>query len=225
MQIKSLIALVVFSGCCQGASAQQGDVTGLTRLAAIPHPLVLRATGEQASIGADTLTLPASKGTDLYANTDGSKTMDNTPRVLFAAPGDFIFSAKVDAQFNAAFDGGALIVYIDGQHWGKLLFERTMDGQNAISTTVTRTVGDDALHQMIAASQVYLKVARRGDVFVFYTSTDGVQWRMVRSFGLGAHAQVKLGFSSQSPLGPRFSARFSDVQFRAAAFKDYWQGK
>ena len=86
-------------------------------------------------------------------------------------------------------------------------------------------MGDDALHGAREGSEVYLKVVRRNDMFVFYTSPDGQHWNMVRSFGMVGAASMKVGFSSQSPLGDAFSAQFSDVKFRHSAFKDFWQGE
>lgn len=194
-------------------------------LDALPFALETVAPAGAAAITPQAITLTAVEGTDLYANIDGSEVTDNTPRVLFAPSGDFIFSAKVTAGFKSAFDGGALILYADRANWAKLLFERTRDGKAAISTTVTKTAGDDALHQMIDGDAVFLKIARKGPLYVLYTSLDGATWRTVRAFSLPAKAPVKLGFSAQSPMGPDFQARFSEVRFRAGAFKDYWQGE
>lgn len=194
-------------------------------LAAIPYPLTASSPQVLAGVGRDELTLAAGKGTDLYANTSGTESSDNTPRVLFQPEGDFIFSARVSGRFGAAFDGGALIVYVDKSHWAKLLLEQGKDGKAVISTTVTQSAGDDALHQQVEGSSVHLKIARKGGMYVFYTSADGVQWRVTRAFGLPGSGKAMVGFSSQSPKGPSFSARFSDVRYRGAGFKDYWQGE
>ena len=86
-------------------------------------------------------------------------------------------------------------------------------------------MGDDAHHGLRDGSEVYLKIGRRKALFVFYTSPDGKSWSMVRSFGMPAAATVKVGFSSQSPIGEAFSAQFSEITFRSATFKDFWQGE
>lgn len=62
-------------------------------------------------------------------------------------------------------------------------------------------------------------------MFVFYTSPDGKNWSMVRSFGMRAGAGIKVGFSSQAPKGDAFSAQFSDIKFRNATFQGFWQGE
>lgn len=194
-------------------------------IAALPFALDMQVDAGTAQVQAGTLALTAKKGTDLYANTDGTETADKTPRVLFQPAGDFIFSAKANASFGKPFDGAALIVYNDKAIWGKLLFEMAKTGKPGISTTVAKGAGDDAHHGTREGSDVYLKVVRRKDMFVFYTSPDGTSWSMVRAFSLPGAATVKVGFSAQSPMGEEFRARFSDTKFRNATFKDFWQGE
>lgn len=194
-------------------------------LSAIGYPLEIQAAAELAAIANDTLTLSATKGSDLYANPDGSKVTDNTPRVLFTPAGDFIFSTRIEAGFNKAFDGAALLVYAGKTNWGKVLFERMPDGSNAVTTTITKGAGDDALHQQVDGGVAYLKLARKGGVYVFYLSKDGTAWRVLRTFALPSGEPVKIGFSAQSPQGERFSARYSDIRWRAKGFDNYWQGE
>ena len=67
-------------------------------------------------------------------------------RIYFKTGADFIFSAKVNANFTKAYDGGAIFIYDDSKNWGKLLFERFKSGKNGIASTVTRSKGDDAYH-------------------------------------------------------------------------------
>ena len=194
-------------------------------LAAIPYPLELGSEPGAVAASPGGLRIVANKGSDLFVTPDGASIADKTPRALFMPVGDFILSAKVDAHFQREFDGGALIVYVDQVHWAKLLFERARSGKTGISSTVAKGVGDDAHHGAAPVNSIHLKIARRKDMFVFYTSVDGAAWNMVRTFSMGPAAKVKVGFSSQSPVGERFSAGFSDIRFRAASFKDYWQGE
>ncbi|RSZ60265.1 DUF1349 domain-containing protein [Massilia atriviolacea] len=194
-------------------------------IAALPFALDMHADPGAAQVDAATLVLVAKKGSDLYVNTDGTEMADTTPRVLFQPAGDFIFSARVGAGFGKPFDGAALIVYGDKTSWGKLLFELARTGKPGISTTVAKGVGDDAHHGAREGSEVYLKVVRRKDMFVFYTSPDGANWSMVRTFSLPGAGTVKVGFSAQSPMGEEFRARFSDIRFRNATFRDFWQGE
>ncbi|NQY63536.1 MAG: hypothetical protein HRT38_07330 [Alteromonadaceae bacterium] len=54
-----------------------------------------------------------------------------------------------------------MIVYANGQQWGKLLFERFKSGKNGIATTVSTMKGDDAYHGTRETSSQYLKIARQ----------------------------------------------------------------
>lgn len=225
---KSTLLALAAAGVLMAGQSGASEVTlkdGKLAIDTLPFTLETQLEQGVASVKNEALVLQAKKGTDLYANTDGTELANKTPRVLFQPTGDFIFSAKVTADFHQAFDGGALIVYGDQANWAKLLFEFSKSGKAGISSTVAKGVGDDAHHGVRDGNEVYLKVVRRKDMFVFYTSPDGSKWSMVRSFGMPAAATMKVGFSSQSPMGDAFSARFSDIRFRNAAFKDFWQGE
>ena len=218
-------ALTPLAALAQTEAGASAKAQAGTSIAAIPYPLTIRSPEGGALITGGELTLSAAKGTDIYANVDGSKIVDDTPRVLFTPRGDFIFSARIQTAFHSAFDGAALLVYAGNATWGKVLFERMPDGSNAVTTTITQGKGDDALHQQVEGSVVHLKVARKGGVYVFYLSTDGAAWRMLRTFALPTDQPVQVGFSAQSPKGERFTAHFSDLRWRARGFDDYWHGE
>jgi regulation of enolase protein 1 (concanavalin A-like superfamily) len=219
------LAAVLVLASAQALASEATFTAGKLAIDTLPFALEARPEGGAASVKHKALVLQAKRGSDLYANANGTEITDNTPRVLFQPTGDFILSAKVTAAFNQPFDGAALIVYGDKANWAKLLFEFAKTGRPGISSTVAKGVGDDAHHGVREGSEVYLKVVRRNDVFVFYTSPDGQHWSMVRSFGMAGAATMKVGFSSQSPVGDSFTAQFSDVRFRRASFKDFWQGE
>lgn len=194
-------------------------------ISTIPYKLEAHPELGDFAITNNILTLTALKGTDLFTEADGLTTTDNTPRVLFQPKADFIFSAKVAANFTSAHDGAALIIYGDQLHWAKLLFNYSKDGKNIVSSMVTKAEGDEAYHSEKADSDLYLKIARKKDVFVFYTSPDGTNWDYIRSFQLKIKHPIKVGFIAQSPLSEKFTATFSDIKFEDATFKDFWQGR
>ncbi|MFP5391185.1 MAG: DUF1349 domain-containing protein [Gammaproteobacteria bacterium] len=220
---KTLVALLLAAGMTVGALATAA--ANQPTLASIPYPLEAQVGQGSWSADKDALTLVASAGTDLFVSPDGREVADNTARVLFVPKGDFILSAKVSGAFKSKYDGGALIVYGDRTHWGKLLFEQGGNGEAGVWTTVAKDVGDDAYHGASKEDAVYLKIARQKDMVVFYRSADGKQWQMIRTFGMPSATPLRVGFSSQSPTGKQFSARFSEIKLRAATFKDYWQGE
>ncbi len=213
------VLMLAMAAWCGAALAQTGAAD------AIPYPLEPLSGQGKVTMSASTLTLAAGARTDLYANTDGTKVADTVPRVLFTPKGDFIFSAKVSGAFAADFDGGSLIVYGDKTLWAKLLFERLPSNKAVIATTITKGVGDDAHHGAREGEAVYLKIARRNDTYVFYTSSDGKNWNMVRTFGMPAGTPLKVGFAAQSATGSGFTAQFSEISYRPVAFKNYWHGE
>ena len=211
---KSVLAALALAALLAGAQATASETTfsaGKLAIDTLPFALESRPDAGAAHVKNKALVLQAQKGSDLYANADGTEITDNTPRVLFQPTDDFIFSAKVTAAFHQPFDGAALIVYGDKANWAKLLFEFAKTGRAGISSTVAKGVGDDAHQGAREGSEVYLKVVRRNDMFVLYRSPDGQHWSMVRSFGMAGAATMKVGFSSQSPVGDSFTAQFSDV--------------
>jgi regulation of enolase protein 1 (concanavalin A-like superfamily) len=196
-------------------------------LPSLPHELALDAEHGEVRFHGDALEIAADKGTDLFTDPTGKEASDNAPRALFAAQGDFVMSAKVSPRFGgAAYEGGALLAYAGPACWGKLLFERFESGHNGIATTTSRGAGgDDAYHGTRESPVQYLKLVRRGDAYVFYTSADGTGWNFVRSFALSCGGPVRIGFSAQAPFSDGFAATFSEVRYRKGTIRDYWQGE
>ena len=194
-------------------------------IATIPYSLAIGSQAGEAKTINNTLSLTAFKGSDLFVGTDATALADSAPRVLFQPKGDFIFSAKVNADFQGLYDGGALLVYSDAAHWAKFLFEMEKPDEFSVTSTVARPGSDNSSHTLEKTKSVYLKIAHTKDMFVFYTSEDGAKWKYARHFDLKTTAPVKIGFSAQSPMGDKFTATFSDIKFREATFKDFWQGE
>ncbi len=194
-------------------------------ISTIPHSLELGSQPNEAKTTNNVLSLSAFKGSDLFVGTDASNLADTAPRVLFEPKGDFIFSAKVTADFKGLYDGGALVIYSDAGHWAKFLFESAKPGEFSVTSTVARPESDNSQHSLEKSKSVYLKIAYAKNMYVLYTSQDGATWHYVRHFSLKTTAPVKIGFSAQAPVGDKFTATFSEIKYREATFKDFWQGE
>lgn len=207
------------------SESNQGFHHATKRLDAVPFTLQINNQNGVVTLNKNEIEITALKGTDLFTNTTGDKSADNSPRVLFTPKGDFILSAKVTANLDTAYSGGALIVYVDNKRWAKLLFERFKSGDNGVATTITNNTGDDAYHGTLHGQTQYLKIARHGSSYVFYSSNDGEKWHFLRHFNLSIDKPVHIGFTAQSPLSEELTANFSDISYEARRFEDFWQGK
>lgn len=180
---------------------------------AIPYSLNTWDLESDHSIQDTKISITAVKGTDLYISPDGNTTIVNAPKIYFETSSDFSFSAKVFGDFLSSYDGGALFVYQDSTHWAKLLFEQFDSGKNGIGTLVTKTVSDDAHHDVFDQNSVYLRIIKSGTVFSFSWSENNLEWQSVRNFSLPYSDSFKVGFLSQSPIGQQLSVEFSDIKF------------
>jgi hypothetical protein len=57
-----------------------------------------------------------------------------------------------------------------------------------------------------------------------YASPDGLSWKLVRVFALGAAPQLRVGFEAQSPVGESGTATFSEIRYEARRIDDVFAG-
>ena len=173
------------------------------------------------------LTIAAGGTSDHFIDPRTSRATLNAPRVLGAIPGggDFQLSALVRVEFEATFDAGVLLLWVDELTWAKLCLEYAPDGRPMVVSVVTRGLSDDANAMVVDNDQVWLRVSRRGPSYAFHASTDGERWDFVRHFALPVEpAKVRAGFSAQSPTGAGCVSHFSRVRFLAAPLADLRDG-
>ena len=169
------------------------------------------------------LTIKSGERTDWYISpTDGKKSA-NSPIMLFPAPKDFWFSAKVTVDFKSQFDAGVLAVYADENNWVKFAFENSVDKKPSIVSVVTRDISDDCTGAAIEGNSVYLKISKSSQAIFLYFSSDGQRWKLARALKLGPEKPLYFGFSAQSPTGGGSTATFSEIHFKPEALK-FWTG-
>lgn len=161
------------------------------------HPPVKWETLPEGGIR---VTVPAKA--DYFRDPAGAINNDNAPFLWKPVTGDFIAQAHVRPDFNFTYDSGVLMVRHDEQNWAKLCFERTDFGTTAAVSVVTRGVSDDANGADLAVPDIWLQIARSGNVFALHYSLDGQSWRMVRIFNLPVPPTVQVGVVAQCPIGP-----------------------
>jgi hypothetical protein len=159
------------------------------------------------------LTISSNAKTDWFVDPFDGTVAKNAPILLFTPGSDYVLSARVTVTFATKWDPGALMVLGDVHHWAKLSFEFSPDSKPTLVTVVTRGLSDDCNSMHLPGDSVYLRIAKSGNTYVFYFSTDGQSWEILRTFSLDTELPVRAGFESQSPAGPGAAAKFSAITY------------
>jgi uncharacterized protein len=201
-------------------------------IAALPFPVTPSQDGvwhPDEPAGAVIANAPAH--TDLYINPGGdgsgdAESMLNGATLLGTPPaGDFQFSARVSVGFEAQFDAGVLLLWIDERHWAKFCFEFSPDSEPMVVSVVTREHSDDANAFVLPDPSVWLRISRIDRVYAFHASTDSETWRLIRVFTLGDELDDHMiGFEAQSPTGDGCVVTFDRVRFTSERLADLRDG-
>jgi uncharacterized protein len=195
------------------ASALAAGQTPLS-IPGIPGSLHWQNTPRSSNIDSkNVLTISSNPKSDWFVDPfDG--TVANSAPILFFTPGsDYVLSARVTVKFATKWDAGALMLMGDDHHWAKLSFEYSPDGKPTLVTVVTRGLSDDCNSINVSGNSVYLRMAKSSGTCVFYFSTNGQNWQILRTFSLDTDLPVRIGFESQSPAGPGAVASFSAITY------------
>jgi uncharacterized protein len=167
--------------------------------------------------------LVAGPRTDLFRPPDGGPPTLDAPALLADVhDGDFVLSAQIEAELQATFDAGALLLWHDENTWAKLALELSPEGRPTVVTVVTRGRSDDCNSVVLDEPRAHLRLARIGDAFAFHLHAEG-RWQLVRHFFLGS-AGVRVGFLAQSPTGRGCAVRFSQVRVESRRLADLRDG-
>ena len=182
---------------------------------ALPAPLTWRnppasSTYDQAT---NVLTISAAPKTDWFVEPSSGGVATTGPVLLFTPASDYVLTSQVAVNFAAKYDSGALILWADDHHWAKFSFERSPNGVPAVSTVVTKGTSDTWNSPEFKSDSVYLRVAKSGNVYIFFSSPDGSTWQKVRTFSLDTNLPVQAGFQVQSPAGAGVVAKFSSITY------------
>jgi hypothetical protein len=207
----------------------------------LPFPLTHEGSPPcQHRVSDGALVMTAAARTDLFADPAGGQPPAAPgPGMLLGTPpdGDFTIAARVTVGFRATFDAGVLLVHAGERRWAKLCFEFSPQREPTAVTVVTRGASDDCNSFAVAASTLWLRVARTGRAWAFHASQDGRWWRMVRYFSLesetgppmsadtgGPGDPVRVGFLAQSPTGDGCTATFDHISLLSGAPADLRDG-
>lgn len=186
----------------------------------IPEPLEWVVEPERFKQEGASIEIVAGPGTNMFYAPDGNFRASNMPKLLFQPEGDFSLSAKADATHGSKWDAAMLVAYVDEDYWAKLCFENQDPETQRMVTVVTNEISDDAYSDIVTGDSIYMKIEKHGTQIAFSYSIDGVNWIGIRYFRLNSNKPLKIGFSSQSPIGNGLSSRFSEIRYQATASQD-----
>ena len=191
----------------------------------LPNELIWTNHADQWSIADGVFHILAPHMTDLFVDPASEFVFDTSPRALFSPDPQFTLSAHVTVEFAATFDAGALMIYADAKYWAKLCFEYSPQGEPMVVSVVNNDVSDDCNSVPVARDNIYLRITRVGQAFAFHYSEDGSYWRLVRYFALRQTADLRIGFSAQSPTGEGCNASFAQIRYQPTAVKNIRSGE
>lgn len=220
LHIRQLILVAVAAPC-----ALQAAERNILSLDDLPGIAEWKNSPVRWNIDDGRLTIVAGPSTDWYISPVDQKATNNAPLLLFQPGPDFVLTAKVTLEFGAQWDAGMLMVYANDTNWAKFALEKSVSGEPTIVTVVTRAVSDDCNSSPVAGNSIWYRVARVGPAFAFYASPDRHSWKMIRAFTLGSGPDVRVGFGSQSPVGQRATATFSEIRYSPRRIRDIFKGE
>ena len=175
-----------------------------------------------------TLELTCAAGVDWTNDATGAPPQHEASSLSFVAPASpFTLQARVEVVGQrTTFDAGALTIWRDSDHWAKLCFEFSPQGEAMVVSVVTRGSSDDVNSAVVTDRAVWLRIASLGgDAWAFHASQDGVRWDFVRLFSLAdGAAPVRVGFMAQAPLGDACTAVFDEIDLRTTLVSDLRDG-
>jgi len=178
-----------------------------------------------ASVDGDALLLTASARTDWTNDAFGGAQQHGATSLGFESTGDFALSARVGVRsVRTTFDAAVLAIWGDRDHWAKLCFEFSPQGEAMIVSVVTNEYSDDCNSTVVAGDLAYLRVTRSGQGWAFHSSIDGVEWTFVRVFRLSWDGPVSVGFMAQAPNGEECVAAFDEIEYGTTVTADFRDG-
>jgi regulation of enolase protein 1 (concanavalin A-like superfamily) len=221
IRLLTFAALLIsaFSVLC---AAQAG-----TRLKVIPSDFEMRNPPVSWTIGdGDSLIINAAGKTNWFIAPLDLRSWDSAPMLLFRPADDFVLSARMSLQPQSRWDGGALVLFVNETTWAKLCLEAPdVPGRLSVVMVVTRGESDDSYSIPVDGNSKFMKIAKIGPAFMFYVSTDGHSWQMVRNFRLSNTKELRVGFSAQSPTGEGSTVSFSDIRYSPTRAANMYTGE
>jgi uncharacterized protein len=205
------------------------DTATVTDLHLPGVPFALEPSGTPsclATLDGGALTLTAGPRSDLFIDPAGDEAGRPDAGRWTGLPNDedFTLAARVTVALGAAFDAGALLVYLSERRWAKVCYELSPQRTTTAVTVVTHGTSDDSNSFETPGGPLWLRITRTGRTWAFHASSEGAYWRLLRYFTLGESSGARVGFLAQSPRGEGCTAIFDSVRYQLGAPGDLRDG-
>lgn len=166
----------------------------------------------------------ATPNSDFFVDPDSNKSVANAPFFYGEVTGDFVLKARVSHDFVSTYDACVLFAFDNERLWAKACFEYTDYGTHSVVTVMTNGRSDDANSVDIEGNEVWLQLARKGNLFGIHYSIDGKEFRMARLTNLPMGDTIKVGLVAQSPMGEGGDRYFRDIELKRISLKNIRNG-
>ena len=160
----------------------------------------------------------ASPQTDFWQNNNHNIRKDNGHFFYSEYEGDFILTIKWRTPKPIAFSQYGLMVRLNSMNWAKLSFMSQDTAIPQIGSIVTNNGNSDWSITYLTDFQpeIWYRLVRRSNDFLFYYSLDGQKFRQIRLFDLNQLPMntVKIGAYACSPQNCTAEAILEDVDIR-----------
>jgi regulation of enolase protein 1 (concanavalin A-like superfamily) len=152
--------------------------------------------------GENGLSITVGSETDFFNDPSTRKINANAPFLYMDMSGDFVATALLKPDFSDMWNAMSIMVHINESNWIKFAFEKSDATGKSIVTVVTRDISDDANGAILEkVDMVWLKLARKNDIYSMHWSIDGNDYKMARLSAMPYSDTVKVGIEAQCPVG------------------------
>ena len=166
----------------------------------------------------------ATPNSNLFVDPGNDFVSADAPFFYEEVTGDFVLRARVSHEFVSTYDACVLLAYENDRLWAKACFEYTDFGTHSVVSVMTNGRSDDANSVDIDGNEVWLQLARCGNLFGIHYSTDGKEYRMARLANLPMGETIKVGLVPQSPMGSGGDRYFRDIELKKITLKNIRNG-
>lgn len=219
---------IMMQGCNNAPQPQTGFDDADVQSGNVKFTQAMNLNDQTVKTIGDTLVMTAGDKTDLFCDPKGVATNTTAPLLMTSVDNTkpFTFTVKVQPQFteNGTYSAGAILTFVDKNHWQKLCYEQDEDGNHRIVTVRTIETSDDNNHERCDSSAVYLRMSSDTQVIGNYYSEDGENWHLVRIYKNEYPSNLYLSVSAQSPKDKAHTCLFSDVKLEERPVSDFRKG-